>query len=308
MGVALRACFALVLVTGCESLDGLSENESPSHAHVPSAPSTSAPASAAPKCDATSPFTSARSVEAPPGASIFSARWNAAKTQVVFNQGSGDAVELRLGISIADATSEPFAAIVPHSTPTQTMTLYFPTLSSDGLVLFYQQFTSTPDGFGQSDIFRARRASTTHAFHDPEPAFPKSTMDFAPYLVGEALYYTHSDTNNGSAHVMRWALDATSDPEEVFVSSSSAVSVTVVSDDELTLYYGDMRGGTFDVFVATRTSTKARFGEGRRMDSLSTSTYDEVPSWISADQCELVYEKRDPQADTHSLWSATRTP
>lgn len=313
-GVATRGSIALLLVllTGCANLDGLSERDPASQTHASGSSPTTPPPSdaplpaATPRCDAASPFTSAVAI----GTSVFGARWDAKKTMVVFNAGDGSAPELRVGSSLTVATSAPFTPIVPHPSGAPQPQLLFPALTEDGLVLYYQQYTPFPDqpGFGTSQIFRARRANLDHQFHDAQPALPTSTMDFAPYYVAaaHALYFTHVDTNNNAHHVMRWAIDGSGDPVEVFVSTASSVSEAVVSDDELTLYYADSRGGSMDVFVARRSTTKEQFANGTKLDALNTQAHDEVPTWISPDQCELVYEKSD--GTSRSSWSATRSP
>jgi hypothetical protein len=229
---------------------------------------------------------------------------------VVFNTGSGQNVEFRMGSTFDDATGAAFGPLLPPDAGALTPMLYFPSISNDGLFLYYQAYFPPPDGMSGagSVVYRARRTTTSEPFHDYEPVVPSSSNDFGPYFVApaNALYWTHGDPGSTTVRLMRFPVGAAEEPKSVFEVSSSHISNAVVSGDEKTLYYADDRGGTMDIYVATRASLSEPFANGKPFDSLNSAAHAEIPSWISDDQCELVYEKRDFDSDTHSLWSARR--
>jgi len=301
--LAARVSLVLVVVSGCASLDGLSEGEKGSPSRAPKSSST-----ALLGCDPKGAFTTA--VPLASGGTAFGARWDAKKTTVVFNTGRGQNVELRIGSNFDDATGAAFGPLAPPDGGALTPLLVFPSISNDGLFLYYQAYSPAPDAMGGGDsvVYRARRTTTSEPFHDYEPVVHSSSNDFGPYLVASAnaLYWTHADPSSATMRVMRFPVGAAEDPKSVFEASSSVIANAVVSSDEKSLYYADERGGTMDIYVATRASLSDEFTNGKPFDSLNSAAHAEIPSWISDDQCELVYEKRDFDSDTHSLWSARR--
>lgn len=294
-----RAALLVVALTGCVSLDGLSKDEN----HVSKPASSLHPQTG---CDASMPFLSSKQLDSGKDPSVFGARFDAAKSRVVFNAGFGMEVELRLGGDLASATPAPFAALVPA----QKAALVFPSLTPDGLALYYAAFfpDASGSGDGTSVLHRASRRSIDSAF-DPPEALPQSgTLDFTPYLVstGHALYFMRPDPNEGTATIVRLPIDTSGDLEVVFTDGAGTIGNPVVTPDELTLYYGDGRAGSRDVFVATRVDKTQPFANGHRIDSVSTTAHEEEPTWISDDQCELVYELRRPGDSVNTVWSATR--
>ena len=84
----------------------------------------------------------------------------------------------------------------------------------------------------------------------------------------------------------------------------------VLTPDELTLYFASNRkdlGGTgsADIYIATRTSTSLKFGNIARIEELATAGED-VPTWISPDNCRLYTSYRPDQNSGTSLYVATR--
>ncbi|HEY8073827.1 MAG TPA: hypothetical protein VIF62_06955 [Labilithrix sp.] len=307
--LVVRMGLVLALGSGCTSLDGLSEGGAPSSRARPTPPPTTTQSAPSPACDARGPFVTAQAIDS--GGSAMGARWNGNKSTVVFDRGVGLDLELRIGASFADATTGPFGPILPHDSDAgPTPVLLFPSISKDGLVLYYAAFFPPPSqtDIPSSAVYRAHRPSMGEPFDDYEPVLPASNMDFDPYLVvaANALYWRHVDPTNGNIRIMRYALDQTADPTVVFETSSTDVTNPVVSADEKALWYTDDRGGTRDIFVTTRPSPDVPFPAGTRVDTVSTATHNEEASWISDDQCELVYTRHDADEQTTTLWSAKR--
>ncbi len=306
---AISAWLALVLAAGCTSLDGLS-GDGGSRSRTTPAPSATT-TQGGPACDATKPLKTSGPMS-PVGTNVSGARWDATKTTIVFDVGIDLDAEFRIGASIDDATMAPFAPIMPPP-DAGAIALIFPSLSNDGLVLYYQALVPDPNqpGAASSSIYVATRSNKTQPFQNPEPVAVAFTgADVTPYLASTAgaLYWTHYDFGAASvtAHVMRWPVDKQGDPTSVLDDPSGEVGNAIVSADEKTMYYGARRAGSRDIFVATRASTSEPFSNGVRVAELSTSGNDEDPTWISDDQCEILYEVLDTNKNTSAIWSAQR--
>lgn len=80
----------------------------------------------------------------------------------------------------------------------------------------------------------------------------------------------------------------------------------MVSADELHIYFGRLIGGTnYDIYEASRSTTSDGFGEATPVPGLADPTYNELPSWISADGCEL-YLSTNMGVAGQDLYVATR--
>ena len=69
----------------------------------------------------------------------------------------------------------------------------------------------------------------------------------------------------------------------------SSEDIPVVTADELHIYFARSNGTDFDVFEASRSSLADGFGAAAGVPGISTTGYDELPSWISPDGCDLYY-------------------
>jgi hypothetical protein len=299
---------ALVLAAGCTSLDGLSSEAQ----NQPAAGTGTSTQLSGLACNASMPFKSATQVAAD-GHDSFAARYDAKKSLVVFNRGPDSNIVPRIGTSLVDATGQPFAPITPQPVVQTTPApfIVFPTISKDGLVVYYQAYFPGPRDIDPpwSSIFVATRASLSGSFENGRVVVPAGTgNDYAPYLIASTnvLYWGHINPDANTAHIMRWPVDKQGDPKEMFTSGEPDMGNPVVTPDELTLFYGSSRQGTRDVFMATRATTSEPFANGVRLDALSTEVWDEVPTWVSEDACELVFERKNATTQESEVWSAVR--
>lgn len=305
---AIGAMLTLVL-GGCTSLDGLSQGSAQKKSKdSPPVQSTQAGIG----CDPTQKFTSIERMPASDDA--FAARWTSSRDIVVYNRGNDTKMGAFIGTSLLDGKAEPFAAALPPPATDAGLppAMFFPAISDDGLLVFYEAFYPPPPSTDPTiqdvpyvAIFSATRKSKDAAFGDGEPLpVAMGGTDYAPYLVSaaNALYWAHVDPSNGKGTVLRMPLDKTEDPKVVF-ESMGEFGTPVVSADERTLYYYSKREATRDIFVATRTDLTQPFTNGAKVLELDTTTWEEAPTWISADACELVFERR---SDKSELWTAKR--
>lgn len=140
------------------------------------------------------------------------------------------------------------------------------------------------------------------------PPFPTATelagpineglITGAPYVTpdGEAIYCTKRPTGGGTSRRIYRAARGTGGYTDVQpLADLGTIEVLdddapVVTPDELTLYWSTKRGGaTQDIFVATRADKNAPFKGVRRVDSVSTTAREEIPTFVSADGCRLYY-------------------
>jgi hypothetical protein len=309
--IAIGAWLTLVL-SGCMSLDGLSQgDDGKGHASKQGPPAQTAQAGAG--CDPSAPFTTIERM--PSSDDAFAARWNSTRSTVVYNRGNDTHIDVFIGTSLLDGKADPFATTLPP--PTQAAALppaiFFPTISDDGLLVYYEAYYPAPPSDDPSlpfspyvAIFSATRKSMDDKFGNGVPLVAASGgADFSPYLVSAArsLYWAHMDPATNKRSIVRMVLDKTEDASVVFESTASEIGTPVISADEKTLYYYSSRESTRDIFVATRTDITKKFENGVKVAELSTIGWEEAPTWLSADACELVFERRSLRSE---LWTARR--
>ena len=170
-----------------------------------------------------------------------------------------------------------------------------PTLSNDGLTVFFASNRVTGSNGGW-DIFTATRASVTAAFSTPSTVKNVSTSDdeTQPYLVNDTdLYFSGRLKGAATYDIYHSTLVSSTWTSPIQVPGVSVNSADddepVVTPDGLTMYFASARNSAqMDIFVAKRATTSQAFGTPVPVAELNT-TFDDRPSWISADGCRLVF-------------------
>jgi hypothetical protein len=177
-----------------------------------------------------------------------------------------------------------------------------PRVTADGLTM-YATTRPIPTGASKFRVAFATRASTDAAFGPLQnvPVVNGTTNDSDPFITadGRTLYF--SSDRNGTYALYRSTQTAGtfSAPELVMgtnLDTTSAEGAPVLSEDGLTLYLASARFGGLgmvDIFVATRATAQDPFGEPKAVRELNSPDPD-VPSWLSADGCELYFTRYDP--------------
>lgn len=183
----------------------------------------------------------------------------------------------------------------------------FPSLSSDGLVLFVRA-SSQVGGVG---IYRATRGSVNDlVFGQPAALRADGGVvgDYAPSLGPDGLYYAQQVVRATSKDydLRRAKLGATG--EVVDDETLSSLNTTFndaaaqVTADGLRVYFAsdrlgvDAKGG-FDVWTATRSAIGEPFGDAKLVGELSAKTFD-IPVWVAPDGCTILVESdRDRTID-----------
>jgi hypothetical protein len=151
----------------------------------------------------------------------------------------------------------------------------------------------------------------TQPFGEPMPipgintaggeAFANLTQDRLTVIFdmeGEIYQATRLDPNDDFGQVTK--LENVNDPDNIHYDGGS-----VISRDRRTLYFESSRGGTLDIYVASRDNPEGTFGEPELLVGVNDPTMDEAPAWISADGTEL-YLYRRPAGGFWDTYRVTR--
>lgn len=289
-----------------------------------------------PRCDPRDPFTSFSLVKGLETKPIISARLTSDETTILFSALEGCLLDDCYDIFTARRTDRvsPFGAgkIVPAINCT-TASEYWPTLSADGKLVFFESSRMlVPDagacGNDRARIWSASRVNTSTDFDTPRIdalfAVGPEIVDSSPYLHpgGRSLYFVslgRPGTGGQDIYVANLdALGLSSEVKEIkAVNSTETENFPVISLDERTLYFsrdGDPDGGASlarDVWVSLRASATADFGAPAPVSGL-TGPDDDIPAWLSDDRCRLYFTSNRDAADAgaplgdYHLWVAER--
>ena len=164
------------------------------------------------------------------------------------------------------------------------------------------------------DIVLAQRANTTLNFSAPAlvPSLNLAgTAEVSNFILPDhSVIYLHSNRNGVNYDICRAVrnVGGTFDAATVVSIPTAYNQVTaVVGPDELTIFYASAEPGGkggFDIYMAKRSTKDDGFGVPQHVDALS-SNVDEHPAWISADGCEI-YFNRQVSGRSFDLFSARR--
>ncbi len=178
---------------------------------------------------------------------------------------------------------------------------YSPTVSSDGLALYFHRQTMTAIG-----VFVATRTAVGAPFANQTGVTVGGSAlsdALSPHLSadGQTLYWLDFQT-------FRLRQAARGATPSVFGASREVtppdVYNPVLSADELTLYFSNGAGD--DVLRTTRTSKAVSFGTGVRVDALS-STAQDAPMFLTADGCVMILKSTRPGGSGGTdLWMSQR--
>jgi WD40-like Beta Propeller Repeat len=189
---------------------------------------------------------------------------------------------------------------------------YWPTVSEDGRLMFFESSRSrTPNDAGNygvdfARIWSATRVNVATDFERPRLQSLFDTADgaeAAPYLHpnGRSLYFT-SISRPGKGMLDIWLAEINSVGVVTTIRNLEAVNTAteenapVVSSDQLSLYHSRLtpEEGVRDLFVSRRASTSDFFGASARVPELSSSAYDDYPTWVSPDHCRIYFSSSRP--------------
>jgi hypothetical protein len=212
-------------------------------------------------------------------------------------------------------TTDPFGVPQPLASANQAPYVVAPTITADGLALYYSSWTGST-----GNIFVMTR-STPRSFGTPTLVSLGATGSFADSYVspdGQALYFEEV----GSADIFT----STEGPQGFGLPQPLGLAITpaggcntradqcftwspVISADGLSLYFASNRAGSqgttnsSDVWVARRPTKADAFGIPTNVAELN-SLDEDIPSWLSADGCRIYMARGN--YPTAKIYMATR--
>jgi Tol biopolymer transport system component len=317
----------LGLLGGCATLDGLAggggAGSTPAEggdagsadARValdgPDGSSVDATTDSAPKSDAAACDLNAPWGEPTPLAELNSAsddwapRLTSDELTIVFSSARPGSVGLvSLYVATRASRTLPFSnvGLLAGSVNTSGIVVH-PSITGDGLTLYYQSKTTPTGTSGPDRTYVAKRPNTLSSFglgtivRELEPP-ASGDYDVTPFVIADGSRVVFASTRGRTVPDFD-IFESTLQPGgslgapvriDTVSDTPGRDDTPVLSSDGLTLYFASYRlnlvTGDFDIFRATRPSTTAPFGAPVRVLELVTTGY-EAPGWVSPDGCRM---------------------
>jgi hypothetical protein len=182
--------------------------------------------------------------------------------------------------------SEPFGDVIEVPSLTVGTDQRSPTLTADGLGVYFQATVGTKIGIWTST--RSNGSSTTFSAPTEVAALNTTTYAAVPSLTrsGSALYFSRGDAS--ALHVFRALASqsfAVAAPLSELDTPGGEVT-PVPTPDDLGLYYSKKTGDLFEIWFARRATTSAAYTSFERLGALNAGTISQ-PAWASSDGCRL---------------------
>ena len=204
----------------------------------------------------------------------------------------------------------PWQAAVNVGPPVNSHSAASPSISSDGLELFFDNgLRVRPGGQGGGDIWVARRATASAAWNEPESLGPVVNSPFTegvPKLSRDGLtLFFSSDRPGGSGRRDIWVTSRATRaapwtaPHNLgpAINGSGNDWCPAISPDALLLIFQSDRPGGFggdDFWLSTRTSTSAPWSTAVHLGPALNTPADEVKAEFSADGRTLLFASTRP--------------
>jgi WD40-like Beta Propeller Repeat len=207
---------------------------------------------------------------------------------------------------------------MPWSTPTvvaevdSTALESTPEVTSDGLWMYFTSERS--GGLGSDDIYLSYRADRSSVWGAPTLAtmLSSSSAEYGSAPDDAQLRMVLNSDRAPSQGEDLWeatrgtTADRWSAPAQLEnVNSPSSDLSPFLSADDLTLYFHSDRGGSDDLYVATRPSVDAPFGAPQPIAELDSSDADDDP-WVSPDGHTMFFASDRDSPGTLQIYEAHR--
>lgn len=266
---------------------------------------------AAPRCDPTVPFAAPVPLE---GLNTTlddaTARLSPDELTIVFTRRLTTAV-YDLYQATRASRDVAFSSVELLATVNSVNSEVWPSLSPDGLTLVFDSDRGTP---GMYRIYAAKRAATTDRFAAAAVIPELMVSEVHPYLANAHALYFDSTVRTGQGMADIWRAEVNPDgslatPAAVLggVNSPGEEIGGTLTDDELRIFFRRTIGIEPDIFTASRSTVNDGFGAATAVPGLSVAGVNEVPSWVSADGCNLYFYSDAPAgAGLSDLYVARR--
>lgn len=209
--------------------------------------------------------------------------------------------------------SESFGAPIALSSVNTTANEDGPSVSSDGIMLFFSSNRVSGQGY---ELYVSTRTSRVVEFDiSTQVANVNSAavtdLDVHPFMTadGQELWFASSRTGNLDIYRAVWTGSSFANATSVAALNSSASEYfPTLSADELTIYFSSNRPGGrggFDIWTAHRSTISDGFSTPTLVSELN-SNINEYAGWLSPDNCRL-YLASDVVKDSN-VYVAIRHP
>jgi hypothetical protein len=198
-------------------------------------------------------------------------------------------------------------ALYAHVVDSPDLEMHPAPVAGDPKRLFYEHGTA-----GGAEVVEATRSQVGQKFGAPTAvpiARDAGIGTREPYALGDGsiLYFTMQPGAAGGRDVFRAARDGGAPWSVALVAGLSAglAGHPVPSDDELVLYFSRGPAGLpADVWYATRADKNAPFSGALPVEGINDGTADDRPTWLSADQCTLLFTSN--RSGAYRVYRASR--
>ena len=329
LGCSLLGSLVVLGVAGClDSSENIGKNAG-------SLGDTDAGASAlspsAPMCDTAKLFNPPVVVPGFDARDVFSARLSPDELSAVLAVSNG-ATGVDLFTASRPTTADPFVIGAELAELDTAGDEYWPTLSADGLTIYFESARPMPqdDGglsaSGTARIWEATRPTVAAPFATPiVPGFFRVDQpEAAPYLAhgGHTLYFS-SLARGGPGNLDLFVADINAygvvTGFGLLPSSTAEENMPVVTNDERALFFArESTASARDIWVVGRQDDFPAYGVLAQTTPVAqdisqevievNSVHDEFPSWISPDACRLYFISDRPVDGTsrYRVWVAEK--
>lgn len=266
-------------------------------------------------CNRAAPFGTAKLVAGIDSAfGEFDARLTPDELTVYFSSNRpGGAGGFDLYTGTRASISDPFSNIRGFAELNSTSDDLSLSLNAGGTVAYFAT-RRDDDGGLASNIYTASRANPGFAFTNVVPAagINSSPQNYGGFLrPDDVLWFASGRLGQGTLGIytasLPVALEGGVAARDELNTAAGYTTLPVLSADGLTIYFGSSRpptAGGPDIWMATRTSTTAKFVNLKRVDELATPT-DDTPCWLSVDECTLYFSNN--ASGSYKIYQARRS-
>ncbi|HEY4175922.1 MAG TPA: hypothetical protein VGM90_03790 [Kofleriaceae bacterium] len=206
--------------------------------------------------------------------------------------GAGD-IYIATRASVSDTWGTPALLAGVNTAGTEVR----PSMSADQLTLFVATRANANSAILVS---RATRGSTAVAFGSLAAVAVVNDGggdNSEPFIAPDqsALYFASTRGTAGDANLLvstgiSGSFSAPAAVAGTMLTTTSNEGAPTLTADQLTLYFRSDRGQSMDIWFATRTSIANGFGTPVNATALNSNSA-EVPSWVSADNCVIYFNR-----------------
>lgn len=246
-----------------------------------------------PRCTATAPFGTPRELTTLNGPlEDLGGRLSADQLEILYSRTNADNTWDIYGAT-RNTTNDAFGTPQVVGAINTIYSELWPTVTPDRLTLYFMSDRVTPNVYG---IWSAKRSTPTGTWGPPtaEPML-SMTGDGNPYVANATALYFASGVRTGPGGNDIYHATLGTDGVSMIapliggVDTPESEIVPVVTADELHVFFARHNGTDYDIYEASRSSLADGFGAATAVPGMASAGFDELPSWVSPDGCDLYF-------------------